>query len=120
MSRIWKVATLYCFTWMIGRIWTPSAVIPWHIARCAGRLRPARMSPRTYFIQFSMSIPQVDRSCPISINLRYRHRKLDEIRPTAGRPIMSYIDQFVQPKDFEEGNWLADMSDSLENSQHKV
>ncbi|MGQ0333185.1 glutarate dioxygenase GlaH [Halomonas elongata] len=39
---------------------------------------------------------------------------------TAGRPIMSYIDQFVQPKDFEEGNWLADMSDSLESSQHKV
>ncbi|WP_369336041.1 carbon starvation induced protein CsiD [Halomonas sp. ND22Bw] len=23
-----------------------------------------------------------------------------------GRPIMSYIDHFVQPKDFEEGNWL--------------
>ncbi|WP_275285826.1 glutarate dioxygenase GlaH [Halomonas elongata] len=33
-----------------------------------------------------------------------------------GRPIMSYIDQFVQPRDFEEGNWLADMSESLESS----
>ncbi|WP_299233684.1 glutarate dioxygenase GlaH [uncultured Halomonas sp.] len=33
-----------------------------------------------------------------------------------GRPVMSYIDQFVQPKDFEEGNWLTDLSDSLENS----
>lgn len=33
-----------------------------------------------------------------------------------GRPIMSYIDQFVQPKDFEEGNWLTDLSESLENS----
>ncbi|MBE2167752.1 MULTISPECIES: glutarate dioxygenase GlaH [unclassified Cobetia] len=33
-----------------------------------------------------------------------------------GRPILSYIDQFVQPKDFEEGNWLADLSESLENS----
>ena len=32
---------------------------------------------------------------------------------TEGRPIMAYIDQFVQPKDFEEGNWLADLSDSL-------
>ncbi|MEQ6916263.1 glutarate dioxygenase GlaH [Halomonas aquatica] len=33
-----------------------------------------------------------------------------------GRPIMSYIDQFVQPKDFEEGNWLTDLSESLEES----
>lgn len=35
---------------------------------------------------------------------------------TSGRPIMAYIDQFVQPKDFEEGNWLTDLSESLENS----
>lgn len=34
----------------------------------------------------------------------------------SGRPIMSYIDQFVQPKDFEEGNWLTDLSESLETS----
>ncbi|MBB3231391.1 glutarate dioxygenase GlaH [Halomonas stenophila] len=33
-----------------------------------------------------------------------------------GRPIMSYIDQFVQPRDFEEGNWLCDLSESLEGS----
>ncbi|WP_431026334.1 glutarate dioxygenase GlaH [Halomonas sp. H5] len=33
-----------------------------------------------------------------------------------GRPIMAYIDQFVQPKDFEEGNWLTDLSESLETS----
>nr|WP_298411041.1 glutarate dioxygenase GlaH [uncultured Halomonas sp.] len=39
---------------------------------------------------------------------------------TAGRPIMSYIDQFVQPKNFEEGNWLADLSDSLESSADKL
>ncbi|SHE81376.1 protein CsiD [Modicisalibacter ilicicola DSM 19980] len=37
-----------------------------------------------------------------------------------GRPIMSYIDQFVQPKNFEEGNWLADLSDSLEGSANKL
>ncbi len=24
-----------------------------------------------------------------------------------GRPVMRYIDQFVQPKDFEEGVWLS-------------
>lgn len=33
-----------------------------------------------------------------------------------GRPVMSYIDQFVQPRDFEEGNWLYELSESLENS----
>ncbi|WP_458526245.1 glutarate dioxygenase GlaH [Onishia taeanensis] len=37
-----------------------------------------------------------------------------------GLPIMSYIDQFVQPKDFEEGNWLADLSDALEGSAHRL
>ncbi|VVO39029.1 glutarate dioxygenase GlaH [Pseudomonas fluorescens] len=31
-----------------------------------------------------------------------------------GRPTMRYIDQFVQPKDFEEGIWLNAMSESLE------
>ncbi|GGC04694.1 protein CsiD [Marinobacterium zhoushanense] len=35
----------------------------------------------------------------------------------SGKPIMSYIDQFVQPKDDEEGNWLTDLSESLEGSQ---
>lgn len=37
-----------------------------------------------------------------------------------GRPVISYIDQFVQPKDFEEGTWLADLGDSLENSKNKL
>ncbi|MCG4453026.1 carbon starvation induced protein CsiD [Pseudomonas sp. MMS21-TM103] len=37
-----------------------------------------------------------------------------------GQPIISYIDQFVQPKDFEEGNWLTDLSQSLEGSPHKL
>lgn len=37
-----------------------------------------------------------------------------------GRPVMLYIDQFAQPKDFEEGTWLADMGDSLENSPAKL
>ncbi|MEX2943517.1 glutarate dioxygenase GlaH [Serratia fonticola] len=39
---------------------------------------------------------------------------------THGRPVMRYIDQFAQPKDFTEGNWLSDLSDSLEGSQHKL
>lgn len=37
-----------------------------------------------------------------------------------GRPIMSYIDQFVQPKDFYEGTWLADMSDSIEGCENTL
>lgn len=37
-----------------------------------------------------------------------------------GRPIISYIDQFVQPRNFEEGNWLTDLCESLETSQHKL
>ncbi|MNN28190.1 carbon starvation induced protein [compost metagenome] len=37
-----------------------------------------------------------------------------------GRPTMRYIDQFVQPKDFEEGVWLNSMSESLEGSHKKV
>ncbi|WP_104747032.1 glutarate dioxygenase GlaH [Helicobacter bilis] len=37
-----------------------------------------------------------------------------------GRPVMLFIDQFAQPKDYEEGTWLADMGDSLENSKNKL
>lgn len=34
-----------------------------------------------------------------------------------GRPAMRYIDQFVQPKDYEEGVWLSALSDALETSK---
>lgn len=37
-----------------------------------------------------------------------------------GRPTMRYIDQFVQPKDFEEGIWLNSLSESLETSPAKL
>ncbi|MDF3935909.1 glutarate dioxygenase GlaH [Pseudomonas citronellolis] len=37
-----------------------------------------------------------------------------------GRPTMRYIDQFVQPKDYEEGIWLNSLSDSLETSPGKI
>ncbi|GGU81669.1 protein CsiD [Pseudomonas laurentiana] len=37
-----------------------------------------------------------------------------------GRPTMRYIDQFVQPQDFEEGIWLNAMSESIEGSQKKL
>ncbi|GGB35063.1 protein CsiD [Oceanisphaera marina] len=38
----------------------------------------------------------------------------------SGQPIMAYIDQFVQPKDFDEGVWLADLSEALETSEHRL
>ncbi|BAU73091.1 Carbon starvation induced protein CsiD [Metapseudomonas furukawaii] len=37
-----------------------------------------------------------------------------------GRPTMRYIDQFVQPENYEEGVWLFDMSTSLETSRKKL
>ncbi|WP_120944302.1 MULTISPECIES: glutarate dioxygenase GlaH [Helicobacter] len=36
------------------------------------------------------------------------------------KPVMLYIDQFAQPKDYEEGVYLADLGDSLENSKAKL
>lgn len=41
---------------------------------------------------------------------------IDEV----GRPTMRYIDQFVQPENAEEGTWLFDLSESLENSTSKL
>jgi glutarate dioxygenase len=38
----------------------------------------------------------------------------------SGQPIMSYIDQFVQPKNFDEGVWLADLSEALETSAQRL
>ncbi|MBU3825864.1 MAG: carbon starvation induced protein CsiD [Candidatus Oceanisphaera merdipullorum] len=38
----------------------------------------------------------------------------------SGQPIMAYIDQFVQPKDFDEGVWLADLSEAIETSSKQL
>lgn len=37
-----------------------------------------------------------------------------------GRPTMSYIDQFVQPENLEEGTWLFQLGESLEGSDAKA
>ena len=37
-----------------------------------------------------------------------------------GRPTMRYIDQFVQPENFEEGVWLYELGESLETSSQKL
>lgn len=39
---------------------------------------------------------------------------------STGKPVMLYIAQFVEPKDYEEGIYLADMAESLENSKAKL
>ena len=37
-----------------------------------------------------------------------------------GRPNISYIDQFPEPKDMKQGNFLQKLSDSLEESKNKI
>ena len=37
-----------------------------------------------------------------------------------GRPTMRYIDQFVQPENFEEGIWLYELGESLQASQGQL
>ena len=37
-----------------------------------------------------------------------------------GKPTISYIDQFPQPKNMEQGLFLQKLSDSLEGSQNKI
>ncbi len=37
-----------------------------------------------------------------------------------GRPQISYIDQFPEPKNMEQGNFLQKLSDSLEESKNKI
>ena len=37
-----------------------------------------------------------------------------------GQPTMRYIDQFVQPENYEQGLWLFELGESLENSPQKV
>ena len=36
------------------------------------------------------------------------------------RPIITYIDQFPEPKNMEQGNFLQRLSDALEESKNKV
>ncbi len=59
-------------------------------------------------------------SAPPSKNVKEdAHHPVFEV-DSEGRPVMLFIDQFAQPKDYEEGTWLADMGDSLENSKNKL
>jgi protein CsiD len=37
-----------------------------------------------------------------------------------GKPIISYIDQFPEPKNMDQGNFLQRVSDALEESKNKI
>ena len=39
---------------------------------------------------------------------------------TKGKLIISYIDQFPEPKNMEQGLFLQKLSDSIENSKNKI
>ena len=39
---------------------------------------------------------------------------------TKGKLIISYIDQFPEPKNMEQGNFLQQLSDGLEESKNKT
>ena len=75
-----------------GSIWTNFSAIRWRAAQCAlPRRRAENVSKDVFHPVFDVD--------------------------SQGRPVIRYIDQFVQPKDFEEGAWLSALSDALETSK---
>ena len=57
---------------------------------------------------------------PKSKNVDYKVEHPIFTEDKNGKPIISYIDQFPQPKNMEQGNFLQRLSDSLEESKNKV
>ena len=57
---------------------------------------------------------------PKSKNVEYKVEHPVFSKDKNGKPIISYIDQFPQPKNMEQGNFLQKLSDSLEESKNKV
>ena len=53
-----------------------------------------------------------------NINYKVEHPVFSE--DDKGRPQISYIDQFPEPKNMEQGNFLQKLSDSLEGSKNKI
>ena len=42
------------------------------------------------------------------------------IKDKDGKPIISYIDQFPEPKNMQQGLFLQKLSDALEQSKNKI
>ena len=57
---------------------------------------------------------------PKSKNVDYKVEHPVFSRDKDGKPIISYIDQFPEPKSFEQGLFLHRLSESLENSQKHI
>ena len=57
---------------------------------------------------------------PKSKNIDYKLEHPVFSEDKNGKPQISYIDQFPEPKNMEQGNFLQKLSDSLEESKNKV
>jgi len=57
---------------------------------------------------------------PKSKNINYKVEHPVFSKDEKGRPNISYIDQFPEPKNMEQGNFLQKLSDRLEGSKNKI
>ena len=57
---------------------------------------------------------------PKSKNVDYKIEHPVFSEDNDGKPKISYIDQFPEPKNMEQGNYLQKLSDSLEESKNKI
>ena len=57
---------------------------------------------------------------PKSKNVDYKVEHPVFFEDSKGRPQISYIDQFPEPRNMEQGNFLQKLSDALEESKNKV
>ena len=59
-------------------------------------------------------------SSPKSKNVDYKVEHPVFSKDEDGKPIISYIDQFPEPKNMEQGLFLQKLSDALEGSKNKI
>jgi glutarate dioxygenase len=59
-------------------------------------------------------------SSPKSKNIEYKVEHSVFSTDTQGKPCISYIDQFPEPKNMKQGIFLQKLSDSLEESKNKI
>ncbi|MDA7770207.1 glutarate dioxygenase GlaH [Candidatus Pelagibacter sp.] len=59
-------------------------------------------------------------SSPRSKNVEYKVKHPVFLIDGKGRPTISYIDQFPEPKNMEQGIYLQNLSDGLEESKNKI
>ena len=57
---------------------------------------------------------------PKSKNVDYKVEHSIFSNDNEGRPVISYIDQFPEPKNMEQGSFLQKLSDALEESKYKI